>query len=79
MTKKRVADVSEVLGDHRKAPVKDTPAAPRVRTEAGSEPGKAPLDETRVEFDDDQIDQTLSDAHDDARLSDRRATQDKYE
>jgi hypothetical protein len=43
-----------------------------------SEPGKVPLDQTRVEFDDDQIDETLS-VRDHAELKARRATQDKYE
>lgn len=40
---------------------------------------KAPLDETRVEFNDDEIDEALSDARDEAHLDARRATQDKYE
>ena len=40
---------------------------------------KVPLDQTRVEFDDDRIDETLSDVRDHAELKARRATQDKYE
>jgi len=40
---------------------------------------KVPLDETDVEFDDDQIDEALSDVRDHAELKARRATQDKYE
>ena len=40
---------------------------------------KVPLDETAVEFDDDQIDEALSDVHDEAHLDARRVTQDKYE
>ena len=40
---------------------------------------KAPLDETRVEFNDDKIDEALTDARDEAHLDARRATQDKYE
>ncbi len=40
---------------------------------------KEPLDETDVEFDDDQIDEALSDARDEAHLDARRATQGKYE
>jgi hypothetical protein len=39
---------------------------------------KMPLDETDVEFDDDQIDEALSDVRDEARLNARRATQGKY-
>ena len=44
-----------------------------------SETAKVPLDQTRVEFDDDQIDEILSDVRDHAELKARRATQDKYE
>ena len=40
---------------------------------------KAPLDETRVEFNDDKIDEALTDARDEAHLDARRATQGKYE
>jgi hypothetical protein len=40
---------------------------------------KVPLDETDVEFEDDQIDVALSDVRDHAELKARRATQDKYE
>jgi hypothetical protein len=40
---------------------------------------KVPLDETDVEFDDDQIDEALSNARDEAHLDARRATQGKYE
>ena len=39
---------------------------------------KVPLDETDVEFDDDQIDEALSDVRDEAHLNARRATQGKY-
>ena len=39
---------------------------------------KVPLDETDVEFDDDQIDEALSDVREDAHLNARRATQGKY-
>ena len=39
---------------------------------------KVPLDETDVEFDDDQIDDALSDVRDEAHLNARRATQGKY-
>jgi hypothetical protein len=38
-----------------------------------------PLDETDVEFDDDQIDEALSDARDEAYLDAGRATQGKCE
>jgi hypothetical protein len=44
-----------------------------------SETAKVPLDQTRIEFDDDQIDETLSDVRNHAELKARRATQDKYE
>ena len=44
-----------------------------------SETAKVPLDQTRVEFDDDRIDETLNDVRDHAELKARRATQDKYE
>jgi hypothetical protein len=40
---------------------------------------EVPLDETDVEFDDDQIDEALSDARDEAHMDARRATQGKYE
>ena len=39
---------------------------------------KVPLDETDVEFDDDQIDEAMSDVRDEAHLNARRATQGKY-
>jgi len=39
---------------------------------------KVPLDETEVEFDDDKIDEALSDVRDEAHLNARRATQGKY-
>jgi len=39
---------------------------------------KVPLDETDVEFDDDQIDEALSDVRDEAHLNAGRATQGKY-
>jgi len=39
---------------------------------------KVPLDETAVEFDDDRIDEALSDARDEAHRDARRDTQDKY-
>jgi hypothetical protein len=38
-----------------------------------------PLDQTRVEFDDDQIDETPSDVRDHTELKARRAAQDKCE
>jgi hypothetical protein len=44
-----------------------------------SETAKVPLDQTRVEFDDDQIDETPSNVRDHTELKARRATQDKYE
>jgi hypothetical protein len=50
-----------------------------VRTELGSETAKVPLDETRVEFDDDKIDRMMNDVRDEAHLNARRATQGKYE
>jgi len=37
------------------------------------------VDETAVEFDEDRIDEALSDARDEAHLDARRATQGKYE
>ncbi len=40
-------------------------------------PTEVPLDETRVEFDDDKI--IVSDVRDEAHLNARRATQGKYE
>jgi len=39
---------------------------------------KVPLDETDVEFDDDQIDEALSDVRDEVHLNAGRATQGKY-
>jgi hypothetical protein len=44
-----------------------------------SETAKMPLEQTRVEFDDDQIDETPSNVRDHTELKARRATQDKYE
>ena len=56
-----------------------TRVAPLVRSELA--PGKAetPLDETRVEFAEDNIDRIVNDVRDEAHLNARRATQDKYE
>jgi hypothetical protein len=56
-----------------------TRVAPLVRTELASGTAEAPLDETRVEFDEDKIDRTVNDVRDHAHLNARRATQDKYE
>ena len=56
-----------------------TRVAPLVRTELASGTAEAPLDETRVEFDEDKIDQTVNDVRDHAHLNARRQTQDKYE
>ncbi len=42
-------------------------------------PTEVPLDETRVEFDEDKIDRIVSDVRDEAHLNARRATQGKYE
>ncbi len=52
----------------------DTLAATRAKRTT-----KVPLDETAVEFDDDQIDEALSNARDEAHLDARRATQGEYE
>jgi len=38
-----------------------------------------PLDETRIEFDEDKIDRIVTDVRDDTHLNARRATQSKYE
>jgi len=38
-----------------------------------------PLDETRVEFDEDKIDRIVNDVRDEIHLNARRATQGKYE
>jgi len=38
-----------------------------------------PLDETRVEFDEDKIDRIVSDVRDEVQLNVRRATRGKYE
>ena len=55
-------------------------AARHTRAAAKSEIAKVPLDQTRIEFDeDDELDETLSDARDDAHLDARHATQGKYE
>jgi hypothetical protein len=40
---------------------------------------RLPLDETRVEFDEDKIDRIVSDVRDEIHLNVRRATQGKYE
>ena len=45
----------------------------------GKVPPEVPLDETRVEFDEDKIDRIVSDVRDEAHLNARRATQGKYE
>jgi hypothetical protein len=42
-------------------------------------PTELPLDETRVEFDEEKMDRIVSDVRDEAHLNARRATQDKYE
>ena len=63
MTRKQVANV-----------LVDKLAATRARRTT-----KVPLDETDVEFDDDQIDEALSDARDEAHRDARRAAQGKYE
>ena len=63
---KNIARVASVLEDKL--------AAARARRTT-----KVPLDETDVEFDDDQIDEALSDVRDEAHLNARRATQGKYE
>jgi hypothetical protein len=47
-----------------------------VRTKGSTE---VPLNETRVEFDEDKIDRIVSDVRDEAQLNARRATQVKYE
>lgn len=52
----------------------DTLAATRAKRTT-----KVPLDETAVEFDDDQIDEALSNPRDEAHLDARRATQGEYE
>ena len=53
--------------------------ARRAQARHDSKNVEAPLDETRVEFDDDKFDEALSDARDEAHLDTRRATQSKYE
>jgi hypothetical protein len=42
-------------------------------------PTEVPLNETRVEFDEDKIDRIVSDVRDEAHLNARRATQVKYQ
>jgi hypothetical protein len=42
-------------------------------------PTGVPLDETRVEFDEEKMDPIVSDVRDEAHLNARRATQGKYE
>jgi len=56
-----------------------TRVAPLVRTELASGTAEAPLDETRVEFDEDKIGRIVNDVRDQAHLNARRATQGKYE
>jgi NAD(P)-dependent dehydrogenase (short-subunit alcohol dehydrogenase family) len=56
-----------------------TRVAPLVRTELASGTAKAPLDETRVEFDEEKVNRIVNDVRDHAHLNARRATQDKYE
>jgi hypothetical protein len=56
-----------------------TRAARLVRKALAAGTAKAPLDETRVEFDEDKIGRTVNDVRDDAHLNPRRATQGKYE
>jgi hypothetical protein len=63
-------DAIELLG---------TRVAPLVRTELASRTAEPPLDETRVEFDEDKIDRIVNDVRDQAHLNARRATQGKYE
>jgi hypothetical protein len=46
---------------------------------SGQRPTEVPLNETRVEFDEDKIDRIVSDVRDEAHLNARRATQGKYE
>jgi len=50
-----------------------------LRATSAKRTAKVPLDETGVEFDDDQIAEALSDARDEAHRDARRATQGKYE
>ena len=45
----------------------------------GKRPTEVPLDETRVEFDEDKIDRIVSDVRDEVHLNAHRATQAKYE
>jgi probable LLM family oxidoreductase len=56
-----------------------TRVAPLVRTALASGTAETPLDETDVEFDEDNIDRIVDDIRDHAHLDARRATQDKYE
>jgi probable LLM family oxidoreductase len=56
-----------------------TRVAPLVRSELAPRRAKTPLDETRVEFAEDNIDRIVNDVRDEAHLNARRATQDKYE
>ena len=51
--------------------------APVIRAEPGSETAKAPLDETRVELDQDKMVRIINDLCDHAQLNARRATQDR--
>ena len=56
-----------------------TRVAPLVGTALASGTAETPLDETHVEFDEDNIDRIVDDVRDHAHLDARRATQDKYE
>ena len=56
-----------------------TRVARLVRKALAAGTAKVPLDETRVEFDEDKIDRIVSDVRDEAHLNARRATQGKYE
>ena len=56
-----------------------TRVAPLVRIELGAGTAEVPLDETRVEFDEDRIDRIANDVREEAHLNARRATQSKYE
>ena len=61
----------------KKAGSDNPPEDKRMATRAKRSP-KVPLDETAVEFDDDRIDEALSDAREAAHRDARRATQGKY-
>jgi hypothetical protein len=51
----------------------------RQKNPSGQRPTEVPLDETRVEFDEDKSDRIVSDVHDEAHLNARRVTRGKYE